>query len=405
MRSVGAMKLSRFELSKNDIAVMMLSLLYLIGILYPTSIGGVINRSLTMMVTIITLLIFVTMVIIFKKVNILFLSSLFIINLILWLATLLNNGAIIERSVAIFFLLVTLMFCLNLKELHVGKSSLKIFNIVNSVVIVMGILLIMNNPMMGNIVLTFYSDWYPELVPNMVERGKPVATFGTHSVAAFYMFLFFFLNYRVYKTLNKKTYLVISFVFLYFCLELRSNTGLILLAFGIFILFYNIKNKMKFILLAILPVSALVMIFYDKIQLFWMTTQAEIEMTIGSQQNGFLGRYAGGVQSGNMEYLFNNPFSAIGLSVETADLILFDSGLIVTAVRGTILLSIIMYTVLYLFFRKNLVNKKLALFMFFVFFIFETGFNNLYYFRTIMLLPFIIIFLNYLDSEKANQEV
>lgn len=405
MHNIEVLDSSRPGIRKNNIVVMLISLLFLIGILYPTSIGGVINRNLTMLIAVITMLLFALLIVIFKNINKLFLSSLLIINFILWFATLMNNGVTIERSVAIFFLLVTFMYCLNLKQLKLSKNVLKIFNLVNFILITIGFFMIFGNVPIGKMLINYYSDFYPELVPNMVERGKPVISFGTHSIAAFYMFLFFFLNFKTYQTLNKKIYFLISLVYLYFCLELKSNTGLFLLIFGILILFYSIKNKGIFLLKALLPLIATVLLFHEEINNFWLNLQAEIIMTASSQDNGFLGRYVGGIQSKNLEFILNNPFNAIGFSSNSSDFVLFDSGLVSTAIRGTIILSVIMYLTLFLFFKKNLINKRMAVFMFFIFFIFETGFNNLYYFRTIMLLPFIIIFLNYLEEKRLKTEV
>jgi len=48
----------------------------------------------------------------------------------------------------------------------------------------------------------------------MLEFGKPVIVFGTHSVAAFYMFIFFYLNIKTYEALREKKY-YIFYIFFY----------------------------------------------------------------------------------------------------------------------------------------------------------------------------------------------
>lgn len=320
----------------------------------------------------------------------------------MWGITLLNTGGLFERSAAIFFLLITLMFAVNLKEIEPSKFILTVFNFTNVTIIFLGFMMILKNWTVGAFMISYYSDFYPELLINMVDRGKPVVSFATHSVAGFYMFLLFYLNYKTYYAANTRLNLLFAYVYLYFCFVIQSNTSLILLVFGVILLFVKIENKFMFLLKWTLPLVALILYFFEEIKMFWMEVQFAYWQTSNSSDNGFLGRYANGVQSDNIQRILENPFSGIGFAGGNSDLVLFDSGIIVLALRGTVLLVIVFYLAFMLYIKKNLRDTKTALFIGFIFIAFEFGFNNLLYFRTIMMLPFILILLNYLEGLKMN---
>jgi hypothetical protein len=390
-------------LSKSKSSSILISILFLIGIAYPTSIGGEIDRNLTFAISLFTVAMFSMIVVIAKKMNLNFLISLLLINTILWTATLINYNGSFERSAATFFFLLTLMYCLKLDDIKASNLIIPAFNTVNIVLIAVGFGIIFHLLPIWNFLVNYYSDFYPELVPNMLDRGKPVVSFGTHSIAGFFMFLFFFLNYKTYTSFNKKIYLVMAFIYLFFCLELQSNTSIFFLVVGVVMLIVKIKKKLRFFVLSSLPIMAIILMFGNWISAYWEVLKFNIMKTTLSTDNGILGRYADGNQSQNVEYLLSHPFSAIGFTGgANSDVVLFDSGIVVTTIRGSVILLILIYATLFFFFRSNLVNKRTSLFLFIVFMIFELGFNNLYYFRTIMTIPFIIIFLNYIENNSVQ---
>ncbi|MEO7651366.1 MAG: hypothetical protein ABIZ80_12950, partial [Bryobacteraceae bacterium] len=116
---------------------------------------------------------------------------------------------------------------------------------------------------------------------------------------------------------------------------------------------------------------------------------------------GLLGRYsASGGLLGNLQYIADNPFSPIGLGLSRR-LWYADSGPVEYIMKGSFPLLLSVYAGLFLFFRKNLVSKSRALFLFVVFVGFEVGYSNLQYFRTQYLLPFLIVYLNSLDRQAT----
>ena len=63
----------------------------------------------------------------------------------------------------------------------------------------------------------------------------------------------------------------------------------------------------------------------------------------------------------------------------------------------------IFYLMFYRFLQKNL-SKVLTIIIFLTFLSFEVGFANLLYFRTLFILPFIILFLKSFDQEGINDD-
>src|SRR6267154_1485260 len=56
----------------------------------------------------------------------------------------------------------------------------------------------------ADIMVGYYSNFYEELLPAMVEGLKPVTVFGSHSIAGMFAYLLFFLNFRTYQKTGKQ---------------------------------------------------------------------------------------------------------------------------------------------------------------------------------------------------------
>ena len=69
--------------------------------------------------------------------------------------------------------------------------------------------------------------------------------------------------------------------------------------------------------------------------------------------------------------------------------------------KGSFPLLFTVYAGAFLFFRKNLFSRSRAVFLFLVFLGFELGYSNLQYIRTQCFLPFLVVYLNGLDSGKG----
>jgi hypothetical protein len=122
--------------------------------------------------------------------------------------------------------------------------------------------------------------------------------------------------------------------------------------------------------------------------------------------NGLRGRYSGqGALTSNLRYVASAPFSPVGAGFHP-DLMYGDSGVIEFLLRGSVPLVLLIYTGLFVFLKSNLASRSQALFLFAVLLGFEIGFSNLLYFRTQFFVPFVVVYLNHLESMKPrNMEV
>jgi hypothetical protein len=389
---------------QNTQILLIIIILFLMGILFPTSINGVINNNLQLLAGLISLMFMGGMLLIFKKINFKLFIMFFITNTITLVYTLFTVVVKIDIFNWYFFLLITMLFFIDIRSVKANKYFLTVFEILNAIIIITGFLIIFNNSQVGQLLINYYSSFYPELVPNMLFFDKPVFTFGTHSIAGFYMFVFFFLNYSLYKTMNKMKFLIIANFYLYFCFALKSNTSLTFLLLGLLVMFWEVKNKTLFLAKLTVSVALIYLVFKEKIKQLWINIFYTFQNTTSSEVNGLIGRYVSGNQSHNLEQIANNPFSGIGFAIANSDIVVYDSGIVSLVLRGSIFLALLFYISFFYYLKRNMINKKKALFLFIVYLMFELAYGNLFYFRTIALLPFIIVLFNFIETEKIKNK-
>lgn len=390
----------QFIFSREKIFYSLIGLLFIFGMFVPSSVDAKI-QVLPVYYPIITLIAFMLLILINGNLNKKFLIAALIINFIVWFGTFINPGDRIRNLAGLGYINISLLFLLNLSKEYRIEYSKKFFDIANIIVIIIGFLMIFSsNDIIYSFFISYYSDFYPELLPNMLMQGKPVITFGTHSLSAFYLFIFFYLNIKTYNVLNKKVYLIFSLIYLYFCFELNSNSGYLFLLFGIVLLLNYLK--LKILVTTSFAVIFGVYILTDPLgfnQILNGIKLLVIDIT-SSDINGVLGRYSlYGNQYNNLSYISENPFLPTGLSAING-LTFHDSGIIATTLEGTILLTVIFYGALYLFLKSNFINKSTALIIFGSLMIMQLGYNNLFYFRSLFIIPFIIVYLNSLEFER-----
>src|SRR5260370_35623157 len=79
----------------------------------------------------------------------------------------------------------------------------------------------------------------------MVMFRKPVLTFGTHSLAGFFLYLFFYVNLQTYRLKGGKLFLSFALCYLFLTLSLLSVTGIILGLVGMLPIFYYLAPSMR----------------------------------------------------------------------------------------------------------------------------------------------------------------
>jgi hypothetical protein len=304
------------------------------------------------------------------------------------------------------YLLLALLFTANLRNMKAGSSLRALLGVVNCLNIALGFAIIVGISPVRVFFIQHYSQFYPELVPYMMEVGKPVLTFGTHSLAAFFFYLLFWINFETYKVTPKRTSLFFACCYIGLGFALLSVSGLVLMSIAALQIFiYAIRNRPKTAITVSMVILTSVLL-----TAFWFSGEVEesvadaaaIENILGSPTNGLMGRFSDlGTLRSTMAYLRARPFSPVGVGYRS-DLFFGDSGVIEYYLRGSLPLVLVIYGGLFAFLKTNLISRRDAWHIFIVFFLFEMGFTSLNDFHILYFLPVLVVYLNDLRCSTAG---
>ncbi|HTD39745.1 MAG TPA: hypothetical protein VK671_03925 [Mucilaginibacter sp.] len=261
--------------------------------------------------------------------------------------------------------------------------------------------IIIGNPSISHFLTNYYSAGYEELLPYMLEARKPVATFGTHSVASFILFFLFFLNIQTYKVRGKMVYLITSIIVLLLLIFVRSNTSLAYSGVAFIILFSTfIKKKSSLFMVSGIVIAIFLYVSVIDPTILDVFYEYDVLSILTSKDNGLAGRYSGtSVLAPTIDYIKHNPLVPLGLAYSNK-LYYTDSGIILYILRGSIILASAIYFGFYSFLKDNLLNKKNTMYVFFFFMIFEIGYPILIDPRVLCFIPFLVVYLNHLSTEE-----
>lgn len=374
---------------------MIIFLLLLLGLYFPTSQNAMISSEYLMINSIILFLLLIFLIFkgvkVFKIPFFIGMGSIFLL-LISTMTTPFNE---IRYGSGAYFLCLSLLFCLDFKSIEFGKRTEFLITTVNVINVIIGIGIITQNAVISEFIINNYSAFYELLVPNMISFRKPVLTFATHSLAGFFIYLFFFLNFTKFKNQKKKIYLFFSLCYLVFLVFLSSSASLLFFTISLTqILIAMFKMKKKNFAILLLIASIAIIAFYNQITNYLIFVKLQVEGEMHRTNGGLIGRYSenGNLQV-NIDYLMENFFRPIGFGY-SKQIILADSGMLEYLIRGTFLLVILIYLGLFIFLRNNLRSKRTSTFLFLIILLFELGFTSLTYFRMIYILPFIVVYMN-----------
>lgn len=315
-------------------------------------------------------------------------------------STLLTHSFPIGWGTLLEYILLVLVLSLDLRGVVPGPFMRRAFVIANVVGIGCGILILIGNETFDTFLSTFYAYFYAELVPNMLRLHKPVLTFGTHSLAGFFLYLFFWLNWENYNARRTKLALCGALSWLILLLAVASVTALALasLAFAQIGVWLWKRNRKAFAAAALVLFVGLLAGGKWLEDYFEITEPMElVSGFFGNEVSGPVARYGpGGSERGRIEYLVNRPFAPIGVAAPVFAATV-DSAPIDYLLRGSVPLLVLLYFGVFRFARHNLTSRTHALTLFFVIVGFEVGFTVLSYFRTFYLLPLVVVYLNNLS--------
>jgi hypothetical protein len=303
----------------------------------------------------------------------------------------------------ISFVLLSVLLCVRLRDLVAGRAVYGLFFAVNLVNLAAAALLTFRTPWLVDFIIENYSMGYPELVPSMLASGKPVLTFGSHSLAGFFFFAFFLLALELYRATRRRAVLLASVLWIPLIVALNSVTSYIFAGVALVQLLATASwaDRLAAALVATAGVCVYAWAGHDVNAAADLVEQLSAVMS--SSENGLLGRYAaGGALAPNLSFIAQHPFSPIGLGF--SDQFFFaDSGPVDYLMRGSFPLLIAVYAGLFVFLRRNLWSSRHAWILFLVYLGFEIGYSNLRYPRTVLFLPFMVIFLNGVELLRAQR--
>lgn len=398
---------------KRTAAVTIVCIVAVVGLYLPTSNGGNINDIAKLayiggLCTCLVLLILLNGIVSPYSI----LTSLLIL-LSIALATLVSSLPGLAPGGVIAFVVLALLFMVNLRHLGMSRLIKTTYIGINLVNLVVGWAVVLNVEIADQLLLNLYNDFYPMLLTNMVGwYNKPVLSFGSHSIAGLFMLLFMYLAVRSYIAYRSPVYLLFVLSYVSFLWFLQSVTSLILLAaaaiYCVMALRPTTERSVSYLFLALplvaLLVSALILLNFNEINAALGTGFEAVTRVLTSPLNGFWGRFSeDGILKQNVAFIAGSWYRPAGLRTD-AGLFFGDSGPIEYMVRGSLLLLLSIYGGLFIFLSNNLRRQRTALFLFFLILAAEIGFTHLKYFRLPSLLPFVIVYLNALPQPEISSK-
>jgi hypothetical protein len=308
------------------------------------------------------------------------------------------------------FVVVSALFMMNLRRLKMTRWLLNLFIIISIINIAGGLFILFGSELVTRVLVTYYSHFYPDLVPAMLLVRKPVLTFGTHSLAGFFLYLFFYMSLRSYKVKGKRVYLVLALCYVCLTLALLSVTGLVLACVGGLQILHVLWSRLslKWFWLSV-PVTLIFLVaslplthFTGQFGQYWEVIRDGAKAILTAPGNGVLGRLTpAGTMYPALEYVTEHPFTPLGVS-RKSDLLISDMGLLDYYLRGSVFLVVWAYGGLFFFLKRSLLDRRDLYFLFSVIIAFEIGFSSLTYFRMPYLLAFFVIYLNGLRESETQ---
>jgi hypothetical protein len=270
------------------------------------------------------------------------------------------------------------------KELD-NKVVLTILELITIIILIWNIGLIFNLQPFTSITNDRYSQFNSFTTSVFVSMKRPIFTFGVYSYSAYFysgLFVIWIAAIRRDKR-SKIRYYFYEIMLIIYQLLLRGSTALMLGGVMIYTLLKTL-NKRKWGLL-IIPIFLVLGTYYiNSLNYDWN------RMIIGTESNGFFSRYFGNVFVGNFEAIKTTIFGIGWTVIRSMNIRYTDSGYIVLATMGSIIMPVLLYWNLHGAIKNNLpVNIRKILFAYCM--LFEIALPSLLYPRAVIFLGFVFI--------------
>jgi hypothetical protein len=375
----------------------------LLGLFFPSSIGGVISFDLGRVAMVLNALVLGVMLLRDGPIDRLQFGVTLAIPLWLAIVTVLSPQAEFSPGALFIFIGLALLFAIRLDHIRWPNGRWLMLGI-NVCFVALGVGQSLYVAPVIAFTKEFYSAFYPNLMVSMLDwLHKPVLTFATHSTAGFFYYLFFWLNFRAFRATGSLLWLGWTLAMLALGLNTRSTTSTVLMMVAIVQLMAELGRRVPSSLRApAFTTSSIVLAIVAILAGAPEKLAALARLIEGTQTAGLRSRYSTtGMLGGNLRYLSEEPFSPIGFTYGPEDLFYGDSGFVLMLVRGSLPLLILVYFGFWRFLSRNLHDRGDVLCLYLVTCAFEIGYTPLQLYRFTLFLPFMIVFLNALVPAAA----
>jgi hypothetical protein len=323
----------------------------------------------------------------------------------LLLAFTFTSGLSTLRLGALFvYGVLSVLFITNLRDVGLPHWFGRLWVTVNIINIAAGFAIVAGVQPVNDFIIAHYSTAYDELLPNMLALHKPVLTFGSHSTAAFFLYLFFWTNLQAYKLKGQKLFIIFSVCYLFLTLYVLSTSALVFTAVGLVqlaaLVWSSARHKIVWATAALLVMLSSAAFWVPAIN--WNASLEVVKGILFDPGNGLSGRLLpGGTMYYDLQYLQQHPFSPVGTSYREG-FMFGDNGPVEYMLRGSVPFLLLIYGGLFYFLRRNLILRPHAYFLFAAILLFELGITTLINLRALFLIPVFGVYLNSLAASQAQ---
>jgi hypothetical protein len=292
---------------------------------------------------------------------------------------------------------LALLYLADLRGVRFGLSGERALVALHVVLAASGLAVVLDAPPVDRLLVSWYSAFYPSLVPRMVLLQKPVLTFGTHSLAALLLYFLFLVAMAGHAARRSLPWLVLIPTHVMLLVLLRSTTSIALAACAIAALAVRAWRSSRGYGVA-LGVLLLGLAAGGVVTAAQWSGRSILELLsyglLGDERRGFAARFAeGGLLAPTLAYIRAHPWQPIGITY-TDQLYLGDSGVLMTWLRGSLPLVLAVYGGLFRFLVTNLASARMAIWLWVVIVAAEVALVPLQYFRFLAILPLTTVALN-----------
>lgn len=304
-----------------------------------------------------------------------------------------------------YYLACCMLLCLRLRTVRCSRLTPWLFLITNVAVIILGICMVLQDADVDRFIVDYYSDYGREKTLFLTSLGKPILTFGTHSVAGFFYMLLIVTSCITAVERRRPLYLLFAAAELGLLVALSSMTSLVYSLCSLVLFTWAIWKTLRVRVYLCCGLLAVVLacgvVLHEATSDVEAGISSQYQVAVSSQGSGFSGRYGTeGTVRGNLQKMAEFRLMPLGMAI--GDGLMFgDSGIVEFSMRGSVFFLVGIYGGFVVFLLHNIGEQRrtrYAILLAVVFFTFELAYANLVLIRTLSVIPFFVLYLRQVIS-------